>query len=116
MGMTQIFGGTLDVVFVVIIVVIAVVIRVFLMKKTGLMRAKCPKCGAVFDSSRTFGINLGPYRQIKCPSCGKVSFMNILVKAPVTWPPQDKQLETAKAISEEELEKKRIEDSKYETA
>ena len=112
--MAQIFGGIYDIVFVVIIVVVAVVIRLFFLKKSGLMRSKCPKCGAVFDSSRTFGVNLGPYRQIKCPNSGKVSFMNIFTKDPVTWPPQEKQQQITSKFTEDELEKKRIEDSKYE--
>jgi hypothetical protein len=114
MGMAQIFGGIYDIVFVVIIVVVSIIIRIFFLKKKGLMRSKCPKCGAVFDSSRSFGLNLGPYRQIKCPACGKVSFMNIFTKDPVNWPMQEKQQHETSKLTEEELEKKRIEDSKYE--
>jgi ribosomal protein S27AE len=112
--MAQLFGGIYDIVIVVIIVVVSVVIRLVFLKKKGLMRSKCPKCGAVFDSSRSFGVNLGPYRQIKCPNCGKVSFMNIFTKNPITWPTQEKQQQETSKLTEEELEKKRIEDSKYE--
>jgi phage FluMu protein Com len=114
MCMAQLFGGIYDIVIVAIIVVVSIVIRIFFLKKKGLMRSKCPKCGAVFDSSRTFGINLGPYRQIKCPNCRKVSFMNIFTKDPVTYPPQEKQQQVTPKLTDEELEKKRIEDSKYE--
>jgi ribosomal protein S27AE len=113
--MAQLFGGIYDIIFVVIIVVVSIVIRVFLFKKSGLMRAKCPKCGNVFDASRSLAvIRLGPFRQLKCPACGKTSFMNSYVKDPVTWPPLEKQQQETSKLTEEELEKKRIEDSKYE--
>jgi hypothetical protein len=37
------------------------------------------------------------------------------VKAPITWPPEEaKQQAPAPAMTEEELERKRLEDSKYE--
>jgi hypothetical protein len=37
------------------------------------------------------------------------------VKDPVTWPPQEKQAQAAQPeLTEEEQEKKRIEESKYE--
>lgn len=55
---------------------------------------------------------------IRCPACGKNSFFNFLssVKDPVTWPPQEKTQEkpAEPQLPEEEQEKKRIEESKYE--
>jgi hypothetical protein len=66
-------------------------------------------------------VRLGPYRRYQCPACGKSSFFNLLssVNDPITWPPQEKRQEqqTAEAqLTEEEQEKKRIEESKYEKA
>jgi hypothetical protein len=54
---------------------------------------------------------------MKCPACGKSSWFNIYssVKDPVTWPPEAKKEQAAvPELTEEELEKKRIEESKYE--
>jgi hypothetical protein len=62
-------------------------------------------------------INLGPYKYLKCPACGKRSIFNIYssAKDPVTWPkPEQTQEEAQPAISEEEAERKKLEDSKYE--
>jgi ribosomal protein S27E len=83
-------------------------------------RVKCKKCGAVFEASAgaLLAPHVGPLHFIKCPACGKRSWINIYssVKSPLTWPPQESQQATveSKELSEEDLERKRIEDSKYE--
>jgi RNase P subunit RPR2 len=86
-----------------------------------MVRLKCKKCGAVFEQELTAGVvlgpHLGPYKHITCPACGKGGWYNVYssVKDPVTWPPEEKKEEQQpKQLSEEELEKKRIEESKYE--
>ena len=85
-------------------------------------RLKCKKCGAVFEYEYhplNSLVHLGPYKRVKCPACEQSSFMNVYssVKDPVTWPPEQKQQQPAQPeLGEEELEKKRIEDSKYEKA
>jgi ribosomal protein S27AE len=109
----------IGVVIVAVIAVIAIALRLYLMRRPGAMRAKCPKCGAVFDASRSFpGIHLGTYKQLKCPSCGRISFMNTHVKDPITWRPEEKKADQpqGRQLTDEELEKKRIEESKYETS
>lgn len=60
--------------------------------------------------------HIGPLHYIKCPACGKRSWLNIYssVKDPLTWPPQEQKENLAPELSEEELEHKRIEESKYE--
>jgi hypothetical protein len=63
------------------------------------------------------GPHLGPYKRVRCPACGKSSWFNIYssVKGPITWPPEKKKAKQPEAqLTEEELEKKRIEESKYE--
>ncbi|MGD6851543.1 MAG: hypothetical protein ACQCN6_05725 [Candidatus Bathyarchaeia archaeon] len=98
-----------------IVVIITVIFRIYTIRNPGLIRAKCPKCDAVFDASRMFsGIHIGPYKQLTCPACGKSSFMNAYSKAPLNWPPQEPQKAPEAQVSEVELERKRIEDSKYE--
>jgi predicted nucleic acid-binding Zn-ribbon protein len=84
-------------------------------------RLKCKKCGNVFEHQHQpldSLIHLGPIRMLKCPACGKSSFFNSLssVNDPVTWPPQKEKKErpAEPQLSEEEQEKKRIEESKYE--
>ncbi len=83
-------------------------------------RIKCKKCSAVFEQGfggAVIAPHLGPYHYIKCPACGKSSWLNVYssVKDPVTWPPEAKEQQVApQDLSEEELEKKRIEESKYE--
>jgi RNase P subunit RPR2 len=83
-------------------------------------RLKCKKCGNVFEkgfSGAVLAPHVGPYHVMKCPACGKRSWFNVYssVKNPVTWPPQEKQEQTVEPeLTEEELEKKRIEESKYE--
>lgn len=83
-------------------------------------RLKCKKCGAVFEYTYkpldSF-VHLGPYKRVNCPSCGKAGWQNVYssVKDAVTYPPQAKHAEEQPAqLSDEELERKRIEDSKYE--
>ncbi len=83
-------------------------------------RVKCKKCGAVFEQGlggAALAPHLGPLHYVKCPACGKRSWLNVYssVKDPVTWPEEEKQeTQTTPQLSDEELEKKRIEDSKYE--
>jgi NAD-dependent SIR2 family protein deacetylase len=84
-------------------------------------RLKCKKCGAVFEfeyKALSSFVHLGPYKNVQCPACGKSSWMNAYssVKDPITWPPEEKQKQSSpeQQLTEEELEKKRIEESKYE--
>lgn len=86
------------------------------MRNPGTMRAKCSRCGNVFEASRSFsGFHIGPWKQLKYPACGKISLMNTFVKDPTTWTPKEqKQEQPETLLNSEELEKKRIEDSKYE--
>lgn len=85
-------------------------------------RLKCSKCGNVFELDLSAGVvfaavHLGPHKLLKCPACGRRRFFNVYasVNAPVTWPLQEKALQAGSEPSEEELEKKRIEESKYES-
>jgi hypothetical protein len=85
------------------------------------MRLKCKKCGNVFEQNRTVAamfVHVGPYHRLKCPACSKSGWFNFLssVTDPITWPAQEKtsQQEPVEPQTEEELEKKRINDSKYE--
>jgi hypothetical protein len=73
-------------------------------------KLKCKKCGAVFEydyKPLDSIVHLGPYKYIKCPSCGKSSFFNVYssVKEPITYPPQIKEAENL--VSAEEQEKKK---------
>jgi hypothetical protein len=84
-------------------------------------RVKCKKCDAVFEQGlggAVFSPHVGPLHYVKCPACGKRSWLNVYssVKDPITYPPQENQQEQEPqmALSEEELERKRIEESKYE--
>jgi ribosomal protein S27E len=88
-----------------------------------MVRVKCKKCGNVYEQSFAGAVllpHIGPLHYVKCPACGKKSWVNIYSssKEPVTWPPESKQKGQALTpeLSEEELERKRIEDSKYEKA
>jgi hypothetical protein len=81
-------------------------------------KLKCKKCGAVFEydyKPLDSFIHLGPLKWVKCPSCGKHSFFDVYssVNEPITYPPQQ-QKTAEKQETPEELERKRIEDSKYE--
>jgi len=79
------------------------------------MRAKCPKCGAVFDVALGMSlVHIGPWRRTKCPACGKSSMMNNFVSDPITWPPEPESADRTPALSDEELMKKRLDESRYE--
>ena len=84
------------------------------------LRVKCPKCGNVFDASCSISLlHFGTLKQMKCPACGKISLMNTHVKNPITWPPEEKnqhQQQAERQLTQEEVENKRIEESKYEKA
>ena len=83
-------------------------------------RMRCKKCQNVYEQGLSVAIlapHVGPLHYIKCPACGKKSWLNIYssVKDPVTWPSEAKQPKSAAIeLTEEELEKKHIEESKYE--
>jgi hypothetical protein len=85
-------------------------------------RVKCKKCLNVFEQGlggAALAPHIGPLHYVKCPACGKRSWLNVYssVKDPITWPPEEaaKQQQTAQPqLTEEELENKRIDDSKYE--
>ena len=87
-----------------------------------MVRLKCKKCENVFEQGiggALLAPHLGPYHHMKCPACKKSGWFNVYssVKDPVTWPPEARQQRVApQELTEEELEKKRIEDSKYEKA
>lgn len=88
-----------------------------------MVRLKCKKCGNVFEQglgAAVLAAHVGPLHYMKCPACGKSSWFNVYssVKDPVTWPPDAKQQQVAPPpeLTPEELEKKRIEESKYERA
>jgi hypothetical protein len=47
-----------------VVVAVAIALRLYTMK-SGIMWAKCPKCSAVFDASRTFsGVHIGPLKKL----------------------------------------------------
>ncbi len=83
-------------------------------------RVKCKKCQNVYEQGLGGAVlapHIGPLHYIKCPACGKRSWMNVYssVKDPITWPPEDaKQQMPPPQLTDEELERKQIEDSKYE--
>ncbi len=84
-------------------------------------RLKCKKCGNVYEQGLSAAIlapHVGPYHYVKCPVCEKRSWLNVFssVKDPTTWPKQETEPVIESQLSAEELEKKRIEDSKYERA
>jgi len=87
-----------------------------------MVRLKCKKCSNVFEISNASAaaqgllVHVGPYHLIKCPACCKRSLMNTYssVKDPITWPVQEKEQSSQPQLTEEELERKRIEESKYE--
>jgi predicted RNA-binding Zn-ribbon protein involved in translation (DUF1610 family) len=79
------------------------------------MRAKCPKCGAVFEVSMGMSmVHFGPYRSTKCPACGKRSITNNFVKDPITWPPDAAEMRNLPPASEEEIKERRVEESRFE--
>ncbi len=88
---------------------------------TFMARLKCKKCGNVFEHKYNpldSMVHLGPYKYIRCPACGKNGWFNVYssVKDAVTWPPEarEKERQAEPEPSAEELEKRRIEESKYE--
>ncbi len=100
---------------VVAVVVVTLGLRIYMLRHPGTMRAKCPKCGAVFDASRSLsGIHIGPIKQYTCPACGQTSFMKTYVKDSLTYPTQTSSTQPENDPSAEEQEKRRIEESKYE--
>lgn len=53
------------------------------------MRAKCPKCGAVFERIMMMSlVHVGSLKLVKCPPCGKRSMMDTDVSDAVNWPPE----------------------------
>ena len=114
---SSIGGQYVGLIVAVLIVAGAVAYRFYMMKRPGAMRAKCPKCGNVFNYSRSFSaLHFGGMKQMKCPACGKISFMRTGIKDSLTWPPEGKEQEQQleRQLTQEELEEKRIEESKYE--
>jgi ribosomal protein S27AE len=84
-----------------------------------LARLKCKNCGAVFEydyKPLSSFVHLGPYKRVKCPACGKSSFFNVYssVQDSVTYPSQEKASEDLSEESDEEREKRQLEESKYE--
>jgi predicted RNA-binding Zn-ribbon protein involved in translation (DUF1610 family) len=80
------------------------------------MRAKCPKCGAVFEVKVGLSlVHFGPYRSTKCPACGKRSITNNFVSDLITWPPDSAGKSNSPPPSEEELREKRLDESKFES-
>lgn len=80
-----------------------------------LMRARCPKCQAVFEVKASPSlVHLGPWRFTKCPACGKSSMTNNFVSDAVTWPPDSADRGKAPSLTDEELRQKRLEESKFE--
>lgn len=80
------------------------------------MRAKCPKCGVVFEAPwHPTLVHIGSIKLLKCPACGKSSMMHTGVKDPVTWPIEEgSEGKALEQESEEERLKRRIEGSKHE--
>jgi hypothetical protein len=77
------------------------------------MRAKCPKCGVVFETPwQPTLVHIGSIKSLRCPACGQRSMMHTNVKGPVNWPVE----EGAKKEGSDETSdlSRRIEDSKYE--
>ena len=88
-----------------------------------MVRLKCKKCSNVFEQNLTAGMflgpHLGPYKRVKCPACEKSGWFIVYssVKEPVTWPSEaKKEKQPEQRLTEEEMEKKRIEESKYESS
>jgi len=83
-----------------------------------MVRLHCKKCNNVCETEffNIMSVHVGPYHILKCPACNKGGWFNFYssVKDPVTWPVPEKTVTNERTFTEEELEKKRIEDSKYE--
>ena len=51
------------------------------------MKAKCQKCGVVFEYAwHPTLVHIGSRKLLKCPACGKRSIMETDLDDPVTWP------------------------------
>lgn len=114
-AISSFFGGSnFTLILLIVVLAVALTVRVLLSRTVG-TRSKCAKCGAVFDSSRAYAfVRFGTWRRLKCPACGKTSFM-AYSRESVTWPQQEKKTEqSGQRLSDKELEKQRMEDSKYE--
>jgi hypothetical protein len=83
-------------------------------------RVKCKKCGAVYEQGvggALLSPHIGPLHYVKCPACKKYCWLNVYssVKDPLTWPPEERQVQTSTSqLTQDEIEAKRIENSKYE--
>jgi ribosomal protein S27AE len=76
-----------SIIIVVVVLIVVICLRLYMIRKPGKMKAKCRKCGAVFDASHSFsGVHFGPYKYLDCPACGKSSFMNAYSREELTWP------------------------------
>jgi DNA-directed RNA polymerase subunit RPC12/RpoP len=79
------------------------------------MRVKCSKCGNVSEAPLSLTlVHFGTSRYMKCPACGKRSFLSCFVNDPITWPASEREEKVEEKLSDEELRRKRIEESKYE--
>ncbi|HXZ23436.1 MAG TPA: hypothetical protein VEH08_01740 [Methanomassiliicoccales archaeon] len=57
-----------------------------------MVRAKCPKCGVVFEYSwHPTLVHVFDVKSLRCPACGKLSMMKTGVSDPVTWPSEEKK-------------------------
>lgn len=75
-----------------VIATIVIGFRLYMSRTPGAMKAKCPKCKAVFDASKNFsGVHLGPYKYLDCPACGRSSFMNAYSRDAITWPQKSEE-------------------------
>jgi transcription elongation factor Elf1 len=51
------------------------------------MKAKCKKCGVVFEYAwHPTLVHIGSKKLLKCPACGKSSIMETNLDETVTWP------------------------------
>jgi len=79
------------------------------------MRAKCPKCGAVFEYPwHPTLVHVGSIKLLKCPACGKRGMMSTGVKDPANWPKEEGQKGKEGDLNEKEELERRIQESKYE--
>ena len=61
------------------------------------MRAKCPKCGAVFEWAwQPTLVHAGSTKYMKCPACGKRGWIQTDVRDEMTWPKEEGDLATSK--------------------
>lgn len=80
-----------EIIIVAVILIAVICIRLYMTRRPDTMKAKCRKCGAVFDASKSYsGIHFGPFKYIDCPACGKSSIMNAYVREALTWPQNQK--------------------------